>query len=484
MEQLEQRSTHEIDIESTRPRVFFCIRNEKFRLPFFLDYYRNLGIEQFFAVDNNSTDDTLSYLLEQPDVHVFYTEQSYKESNAGRAWTSYLARTYAMGKWCLTLDVDEFLQYPGIEFMKLHILCSYMERWGYQGMFTIFLDFYSDKPVDDTHYKEGDNVFEVCPFHDSTKSYSTFSSINFPYLQIKGGIRQRRFWDAKDPKSGPSMRKIPLVLWDEKFDYVHSTHSTTQITLADVSGALAHFKFMGHFKEFAKQEVRRNDRVENSKDWKVYADSLDNEKINFFDPALSVRYTDSMGLYKAGFLSCSVKYRDYRNRWNKKERKYESAWKSRGENSRDMIVEGAEAPISYDQMMKIWPGISNLNLNLPYTNIGRRKDDGISFFRLEDRIHQLLRSRQWALTRPIRLLATKLRIADRRSMFDLSEDLDKESLYTIFKYTYDSFWWDLLAPGRIVMRLFYKSKHHLKSLYFRTKLLIKRLYFKSQPPNE
>ena len=88
---LEKISSHPIDVEMGGVKVIFCIRNEKFRLPYFLDYYRRLGVTQFFAVDNNSTDDTQSYLLEQEDVHVFFTTQSYKESNAGRKWTSYLA---------------------------------------------------------------------------------------------------------------------------------------------------------------------------------------------------------------------------------------------------------------------------------------------------------------------------------------------------------------------------------------------------------
>jgi len=462
MQQLIQKSDREISHESTKPRVFFCIRNEKFRLPFFLDYYRKLGIEEFFAVDNASTDDTLSYLLEQPDVHVFYTEQSYKDSNAGRAWTSHLSRSYAMDQWCLTLDVDEFLIYPGIEYVKIHKLCEYMDRWGYQGLFCIFLDFYSNKPVDDTHYREGDNVFDVCAFHDSTASYSSFASLNFPYMQIKGGIRQRRFWDASDPKSGPSMRKIPLVKWKEDFDYVHSTHSTTQITLADVSGALAHFKFMGHFKEFARNEVARNDRVENSKDWKVYADSLEKEKVNFFDDKLSVRYEHSLGLYQAGFLSCSVKFHDFRNIWGRRQEWDDRTPVSGWDKTRDMVSATAEAPVSYGELMKIWPGISNLNLNLPYTNIGRRRDDGISLFRIEDRIYHLLQSREWRLTRPIRIWAHKMRLADRRALLDQSEDIEKESLFTIFKYTFDSFWWDLLAPYRILRRLYYKIKSLLR----------------------
>ena len=36
------------------------MRNEKIRLPFFLRYYRNLGVNHFLIVDNDSTDGTRS----------------------------------------------------------------------------------------------------------------------------------------------------------------------------------------------------------------------------------------------------------------------------------------------------------------------------------------------------------------------------------------------------------------------------------------
>ncbi len=38
------------------------VRNEKIRLPYFLRYYRELGIDHFLIVDNDSTDGTLDYL--------------------------------------------------------------------------------------------------------------------------------------------------------------------------------------------------------------------------------------------------------------------------------------------------------------------------------------------------------------------------------------------------------------------------------------
>jgi len=49
--------------------LLFCTqRNEHIRLPYFLKYYRNIGIDHFLFVDNDSDDGAAEYLAEQPDV--------------------------------------------------------------------------------------------------------------------------------------------------------------------------------------------------------------------------------------------------------------------------------------------------------------------------------------------------------------------------------------------------------------------------------
>ena len=54
--------------------LMFCtLRNEKVRLPYFLEYYREMGVNHFLFVDNDSTDGTMDYLAEQPDVSVWHT---------------------------------------------------------------------------------------------------------------------------------------------------------------------------------------------------------------------------------------------------------------------------------------------------------------------------------------------------------------------------------------------------------------------------
>ena len=62
-------------LDADRIRVLTVIRNERWRLPWFLDYYRGLGVDEFYFVDNDSTDGSLEYLRDQPDVRQVLGDQ-------------------------------------------------------------------------------------------------------------------------------------------------------------------------------------------------------------------------------------------------------------------------------------------------------------------------------------------------------------------------------------------------------------------------
>ena len=91
---------------------FSTVRNEIIRLPYFLEYYRKLGVQNFLMVDNDSDDGTPDYLAAQPDVSLWQTAHSYKLSRFGVDWLTWLQIKYGHGHWCLTVDADEILVYP------------------------------------------------------------------------------------------------------------------------------------------------------------------------------------------------------------------------------------------------------------------------------------------------------------------------------------------------------------------------------------
>jgi hypothetical protein len=84
-------------------RLFTVVRNEMLRLPYFLSYYRQLGVTRFFVVDNHSDDGTLDYLLAQSDVHVWSTRETYTRQEA---WVDGLIRRFGRADWSVVIDVE------------------------------------------------------------------------------------------------------------------------------------------------------------------------------------------------------------------------------------------------------------------------------------------------------------------------------------------------------------------------------------------
>ncbi len=384
-------------IEVTRRRkrkkgvkVFFCLYNERIRLEEFLSYYRKLGASEFFAVDNNSNDGSADYLSEQSDVHLFHTTQSYRESYAGRVWTSNLCNVYGRGKWCLTVDTDEFLIYPYAEHVKLPLLCEYLEHDRYQGLFCLMHDYYNAGPLHDAEYEEGSSIFDVCDHFDAPSSYRVSPAQLFPHVQVHGGPRPRKFWVSKN---GPAMKKIPLIFWEPGFRYNHSTHSCSPVRLADITGSLAHFKFLSNFKEFVAREIAREDRMNDSADYKRYLIGLKRRDFSFINKRLSRPHGDSSHLMDLGVLACSREYFDFCFDRLCRRDGYATYNPLRLIYRQEMGQR--RKPLSYDTLMQVWPLMLSMINGTPGDRISKESKvgaDPVAMQRLQKRLESQGRS--------------------------------------------------------------------------------------------
>ena len=122
--------------------LFSTVRNEEIRLPFFLDYYRNLGVNHFLIVDNNSSDGTVDYLSAAADISVWQTGHSYKASQFGVDWLNGLQARYGHQHWTLVVDPDEFLIYPFCDSRPLPVLTDWLDASTVRSFGAILLDMY------------------------------------------------------------------------------------------------------------------------------------------------------------------------------------------------------------------------------------------------------------------------------------------------------------------------------------------------------
>ena len=284
------------------------VRNEIVRLPYYLDYYRKLGVNHFLFVDNDSDDGTCDFLAQQPDVSLWKTNHSYKLSRFGMDWLMWLQIKYAHGHWCLTVDADEILVYPYCDTRPLRALTEWLDESSVRSFGTLMLDMYPKGALDAQKYQSGQDPFEILCWFDA-RNYRKQEQAELQNIWIQGGVRDRVFF-ADRPERAPTLNKTPLVKWNRRFAYVSSTHSLLPRYLNKVfdhpggevtAGILLHSKFLDIVVEKSREEKQRQEHFANSAQYNAYYDSL------IASPDLwcetSKRYKDWQQLEAAGLLS-------------------------------------------------------------------------------------------------------------------------------------------------------------------------------------
>lgn len=440
--------------------AFFTVRNELQRLPYFFEYYRKQGVTLFFVIDNNSDDGTTEFLKDQPDVEYFHTENSYVSSKAGRFWTTELADFYGIDRWCLTLDVDELLVFPGSEKITVSELTQYMDERGFEALFTIFLDMYSDKPLREAVYTSGKPFLETCQYFEKD-TYKFHLPQNFPPLQIFGGPRQTQFWDHGGKGKGPSMRKIPLVKWRKEIKYFHSTHSITPLRMADFTGALLHFKFFASFEELARKEVERGDRMQMA-DYKKYADKVASEQIHFLRPE-SIKYEDSLTLVTEGVVAANKRLVNFVNRRIRQKRGNKEADKFRPVFHQAIKTAMDNTPeFNLALMPRLWPFVSaeqfSLTPHQPMSDLSASMETKKDIRKFA---HRLTETKAMKRTKKFRSWLDEKQLLKPGYLLENTEP-SKTSVEDLVKM-YESIWWDIGGPLRVIGRL--KSAIYWKRIF-------------------
>ncbi|WP_353620622.1 glycosyltransferase family 2 protein [Paracoccus albus] len=287
---------------------FVTLRNELVRLPFFLDYYRNMGIGHFLIVDNGSNDGSLEYLKEQQDVSVWSTSGSYKASRFGMDWLNWLLFRYGSGHWCLTVDPDEFLVYPHCDSRPIQALTHWMNASAIKSLPAMLLDVYPKGRIGDEPYRSGTNPLEIACYFDPA-NYMIHKNGRYGNLWIQGGPRARSFF-GRDPKLAPALNKIPLVKWQRNYVYVSSTHMALPRSLnlvydenggERIAGALLHAKFLSTFIEKSDEEMLRGQHYANSQEYRAYSAGLQGDMTLWNEE--SRRYEGWRQLQELGLIS-------------------------------------------------------------------------------------------------------------------------------------------------------------------------------------
>lgn len=290
--------------------VFTTLRNERVRLPFFLRYYRELGVNHFLIVDNDSDDGSREYLAQQRDVSLWTTKSSYKRSRFGMDWITWLQTRFADGHWTLVVDPDEFFVFPFCDTRPLRALTDWLDSSSIRSFSAMLVDMYPKGPFDLIPYREDQSPFDIAQYFDAG-NYTFSRNHKYGNLWIQGGPRARMFFgDA--PERAPALNKIPLVKWSKRFAYVSSTHMLLPRGLNLVydewggekaSGCLLHAKFLDTFAAKAEEEIHRRQHYANSHEYRAYRASLATEPdlwCKFSEKYINWRQLEILGLMSKG----------------------------------------------------------------------------------------------------------------------------------------------------------------------------------------
>jgi hypothetical protein len=265
--------------------------NELLILPEFLRHYREIGVDRFLIVDDHSTDGSLEFLRDQPDVTVFAPVEGSTFRKDKRFWRAELLDTYCSDKWVVVPDADEHLVYKGIdEGLDLFAFARNLEDEGAQALHAVMLDMYCDMPLKD-HRFLGGSLIEQFPLFDGPDHYFRIAAparfrkkYPTPFAFALGGMRQRLFepllFNRFDPvllnlackisgnfapagfskifasiarsllrhalKSAKiyNCSKIPFLKWEKGLYFYSGAHAVSRkLSLSKQNSVILHFKF-------------------------------------------------------------------------------------------------------------------------------------------------------------------------------------------------------------------------------------------------
>lgn len=222
-------------------------KNENSRIPYFLEYYRNLGIDHFLFVDNISNPPMADVLSGQPDVSLWRTEQNFTDASYGVDWVNALLARHAVSHWVLNVDLDEFFVYPLMESRSYEELLDFHDDIEKPCMSSLQVDMYPDGNITSVHVPVGESPLLYAPFFDRDGYHQSKGSD----LEtcVRGGPRFRML-GTMDLARAPLLSKTPLIKWRARFAYSFRNHvaypplNTAYQKFHLPTGALLHFKLL------------------------------------------------------------------------------------------------------------------------------------------------------------------------------------------------------------------------------------------------
>jgi hypothetical protein len=199
-----------------------------------------------------------------------------------------LLRRYGDGYWCLVLDADEMIVYPDFEIVSLRELCNFLDRESFDALDCVLLDMYPDRPLSEISYTQGTDPLQIAPWFDKPSyiecgadplDWHGSNILHLDPLRLFGGMRERVFGVEV------CVSKVPLVKFRKSIALSVGTHMMQDAQIADLRGALLHFKFLDDFAANVRREIAREEYWNKAQGYTGYGAALSlDPNPNFMSP--------------------------------------------------------------------------------------------------------------------------------------------------------------------------------------------------------
>ncbi len=106
----------------------------------FIEHYFSLGVKHIVFLDNDSTDDTVGACSHYDGVTVLRTKAPFRVHEGDMR--QYLVDRFGKGRWTLSVDIDEFFDYPFSGVVALGSLLGYLNNKSYTAVMARMLDMF------------------------------------------------------------------------------------------------------------------------------------------------------------------------------------------------------------------------------------------------------------------------------------------------------------------------------------------------------
>lgn len=304
-------TNHNFNIKKEDIYLFAIMRNESFRLAYFIEYYKKYGIGRLFLIDNNSTDDSIKIASQYAYVEIFKNTDTYVNH---WYWMEHLLEKYGKGHWCVVVDIDELLYFPHAEKLSLPAFRDFLEQAGSTALRALLLDMYSDKAVKEAVYTAGHNPLDTIPYFDKQHYEVTFPYFDrykwthFTSTHFTGGMRERIFG-----KSNPitSLNKVPFFKFLPGTYLGQGMHAINGAKVSDLQGVVFHTKFLSDSILEAQEESVREQHFNNAAYYKDFKRHFDADPDLCLATPDSIRFQNSVQLVELGLMKTTEEFEEY-----------------------------------------------------------------------------------------------------------------------------------------------------------------------------